>query len=452
MSASSELCKKWEGQTVAGKFPLRQWIGGSERTAVFQTVRNGSQRAVIKLVMAATSAADAVHDDAQLSRWSDTARRSHPHLIRLFENGRCHIDDTNLLYVVMEYAEEDLGQILPIRTLSTTEVLEMLQPTADALAFLHGAGFVHTRIKPSNIMAVDNQLKISSDCLRKTGERADAGASGAYDPPEGRAAGASPAADIWSLGMTLVAVLTQHEPQITDPDQGKAIAGGIQEPLRGIVRQCLRPDPQQRCSAREILTRLQSKPQVGAPPPEAATGKHVLAERWKWIVPIAVAVVVLALIGGRFMFQSRSTPSTEARPVEPSTVPAEVPAEKSPAPFSGKAKEQEKVREKTTPEKAGGGSVLQQVLPEVSRGALNTITGHVKVVVRVAVDGSGSVSEATFKSAGPSQYFARQAMAAARRWKFSPPQVDGQGVPSEWDLRFMFGRGSTQAFPTQIKP
>ena len=94
----------------------------------------------------------------------------------------------------------------------------------------------------------------------------------------------------------------------------------------------------------------------------------------------------------------------------------------------------------------------QQVLPEVSRGALNTITGHVKVVVRVAVDGSGNVSEATFKSAGPSQYFARQAMAAARRWKFNPPQVDGQGVPSEWDLRFMFGRGSTQAFPTQVKP
>ena len=96
--------------------------------------------------------------------------------------------------------------------------------------------------------------------------------------------------------------------------------------------------------------------------------------------------------------------------------------------------------------------MLQQVLPEVSRGALNTITGHVKVVVRVAVDGSGNVSEATFKSAGPSQYFASRAMAAARRWKFNPPQVDGQGVPSEWDLRFMFGRGSTQAFPTQVKP
>jgi serine/threonine-protein kinase len=228
MSASSELCKKWEGQTVAGKFPLRQWIGGSERAVVFQTVRNGSQRAVIKLVMAATSAADALHDEAQLSRWSDTSRRSHPHLIRLFENGRCQIDGTGLLYVVMEFADEDLGQILPIRSLSTGEVLEMLQPTAEALAFLHGAGLVHTRIKPSNIMAVDNQLKISSDCLRQTGERADAGAGGAYDPQEGRAGGASPAGDIWSLGMTLVAVLTQHEPQITDPDQAKAIAGGIQ--------------------------------------------------------------------------------------------------------------------------------------------------------------------------------------------------------------------------------
>ena len=88
--------------------------------------------------------------------------------------GRCQIDDTRLLYVVMEFAEENLAEILPLRPLAADEASEMLQPAADALASLHRSGFAHSRIKPSNIMAVHDQLKISADAVRKAGERGDA--------------------------------------------------------------------------------------------------------------------------------------------------------------------------------------------------------------------------------------------------------------------------------------
>jgi TonB family protein len=96
--------------------------------------------------------------------------------------------------------------------------------------------------------------------------------------------------------------------------------------------------------------------------------------------------------------------------------------------------------------------VLQQVLPDVSRGAQNTITGHVKVSVQVSVDASGSVSEAKFVSPGPSKYFADRSLAAARRWKFTPPQVSGQAAASEWILRFQIGRTDIQVFPAETKP
>jgi TonB family protein len=96
--------------------------------------------------------------------------------------------------------------------------------------------------------------------------------------------------------------------------------------------------------------------------------------------------------------------------------------------------------------------VLHQVLPEVSRGAQNTIHGRVKVSVQVAVDQTGKVAQARFESAGPSKYFAKQALEAARGWTFNPPQVNGQASTSEWVLRFQFGRGETQAFPSEIKP
>jgi TonB family protein len=98
------------------------------------------------------------------------------------------------------------------------------------------------------------------------------------------------------------------------------------------------------------------------------------------------------------------------------------------------------------------GSVLQQVLPDVSRSAQNTITGRFRVSVQVEVDASGKVSEAKLVSPGPSKYFASHALAAARGWKFNPPQVYGRAVASEWILGFQFARANIQVFPTETKP
>jgi TonB family protein len=70
----------------------------------------------------------------------------------------------------------------------------------------------------------------------------------------------------------------------------------------------------------------------------------------------------------------------------------------------------------------------------------------------VEVDTSGNVTNASLDSAGPSKYFARLAAEAARAWKFTPPRVDGNDVPSEWLLRFAFGASDTTVSPTQVKP
>ena len=95
------------------------------------------------------------------------------------------------------------------------------------------------------------------------------------------------------------------------------------------------------------------------------------------------------------------------------------------------------------------GSVLHQVLPNVSQTARNTIQGKVRVRVKLTVDESGNVTEASFLSPGPSKYFARLAMQASRDWKFTPPQMSGQPIPSEWGLKFAFGRTTTEVYPAQ---
>src|SRR5262249_55589263 len=96
------------------------------------------------------------------------------------------------------------------------------------------------------------------------------------------------------------------------------------------------------------------------------------------------------------------------------------------------------------------GGVAQQVIPAVSESARNTIQGTVRVNVRVRTDASGQVTEAAFDSPGPSKYFAGQAMQAARRWQFNPPQRDGHKVAGEWLLHFQFRQSGTTVVPVEI--
>ena len=206
--SNPEEWKKWEGR-VDGKFPLRHWLGGSEHSAVFLTERPGqpSQKAAIKLI----AADDAAEADRQLARWRAAAQLSHPHLMRIYEAGRCRLDGTPLLYLLMEYAEEDLSQILPQRPLAPAEVTDLLPPLLDALSYLHSKGFVHGRIKPSNVHAMGDQLKLSADQIVTFAELNSARRRrDVYDAPETAAGIVSPAGDVWSIGVTLVAALTQN--------------------------------------------------------------------------------------------------------------------------------------------------------------------------------------------------------------------------------------------------
>jgi len=246
--------KQWEGQVVNGTFPLRQYLGGSEHSAVFLTERRGRdpQKAAIKLVLA-----DPATAGVQLSRWEATAKLSHSHLLRLFESGSCQVDKLVLLYVVMEYAEDNLAQILPHRALAPEEVRDLLEPALDALTFIHGKSLIHGRLKPSNVMAAQDQLKLSSDSLFRSGDPAGRlGQPSLYDAPEIASGNILPASDTWSLGMTLMETLTQRLPAVegmTEP-----LPETVPAPFMGIAHCSLRRDPQRRCTVSDIATRLKS--------------------------------------------------------------------------------------------------------------------------------------------------------------------------------------------------
>jgi len=332
----SDAWRDWEGQVIEGAFTLRRHLGGSDHSVVFLTERQAggqSQKAAIKFIQV-----DAAQAEAQLSRWRQAAQLSHPNLLKLFETGRCQLAGLDLLYVLAECAEENLAQFLAQRALSPAEAHDMLEPFLDTLTYLHSNGLVHSHIKPSNILAIDDQLKLSSDTLSRIGERHTAiGKPDAYTPPEAATEKLSPAADIWSLGVTLVESLTQHVPDgaAQPAKEDPRLPDSPPQPYSDIALNCIRRDPKRRWSIAQIANRLN-------PPAEPTSATTIAAATAAAVAPSAPtapaetksAAETEATIGAAT--ETKSIPATGpgTAPVAPTvTAPADAPPPPKPPVF-----------------------------------------------------------------------------------------------------------------------
>jgi TonB family protein len=508
MSVSWKQC---EGQVVNNSFPLQQYLGGAGNSAVFLTQLAGPQsaKAAIKLIPEGSSA------DRQLSLWRRASQFSHPNLIPLFQSGRCHLADMDLLYVVMEYSEEDLSQILPQRPLTASETREMLEPVLSALSYLHGQGLVHTHIKPSNVLATGDRLKLSSDTIFPVGEsRRSSGEFDIYVAPEAERLPLTTACDVWSLGMIVVEALTQRVPVWQPTSHGDPLVpDALPQPFLDIARHALYCDPKLRWTLAEIgaslkpvaaaaaagqsvspvtvplspisaipAARLQSpkpvQPSLRAqtPSPRVSSGPRQPVVLPNYVIPVMAAILVIAavialpkILGHRAESSSSasSAAASAASPAKPTEQPVRHEAGPSPKPAAGISRAEKaspapaSLRSEAPPAAkapastgtaSARGEILDQVLPEVSEKARATIHGTVRVSVLMHVDAAGNVSEAAFDSPGPSQYFADLALKAARRWEFNPPEAAGRSVPSEWRVLFQFSPSGVKAFPQQTAP
>jgi serine/threonine protein kinase len=447
----TEIWTKWEGEVIGGTFPLRRFLSGSDRSGVFLTDYKAQNypNAAIKII-----AADPALADIQLSHWRRAATVSHPNLIRLLEVGGCQLGGHQFLFVVMEYAEETLSQILPHRALTPDEVRDMVLPTLDALSFLHSKNLVHGQLKPSNFLVVNDRLKLASDTVRPAGEITTSRATPSlYDPPEAKNGGTSAAGDIWALGITMVEALTQCPPAWPDGSETVSLPTSFPPAFAQSVRRCLSRNPFDRPTAADLEAQIKPAPQAPVvsiqPTVYPATGGSAPIlkppQRRLFVPTIAVLLIVLiALWAGLRLFQrnsnSQQSASTTAQTssqqaASPSTASqnpeAVVPASPEVSSPPSSAKSTQMFADASL-------SVLHQEIPDVPRSASDTIRGHFHVAVRVSVDRAGNVVQETLENPGPSKYFAGLATAAAKKWKFAP--TDKQDS-REWLLRFEFSRG-----------
>jgi len=273
----SDVWTRWEGHVIDGTFPLLRSLGASDHSGVFLTeARSGeASKAALKLVPVIPSLVD-----AQLSHWRVAAGLSHPRLIRLYETGRCQLGEQHFLFLVMEYAEQNLAEVLPHRALTVDEAREMLLAALDPLAFLHGQQRVQGQLKPSNILVIGDQLKLASDTIRPASEAtANISMPSLYDAPEGEREIFSTASDVWALGVTLAEALTQQPPSWTDARRTSVVLpADFPAAFAEVVRRCLSPDPKTRPSVAALMSWARD-PGAPLPEPAATSDRSAAVER-----------------------------------------------------------------------------------------------------------------------------------------------------------------------------
>ncbi len=435
----SENWKPQEGHTVEGKFRLDQKLGESDHSIVFLTERaQEPKKAAIKLIPAANA-------ENQILHWKLDTKLPHPHLLRIFESGKCELNGHSLLYVVMEFAEEDLSQVLPHRPLTSAEARVMVLPVLDVLSYLHNKGFVHGRLKPGNILAIADEVKVSSDSISAISE--GVGAPSANDPPEAKIGKISPATDVWALGMTLAEVLTLQKPTWdATKRQEPVLPNGLDESFRIVIRNCLKLDDASRWTVGEIKSLLQ---------PDKVPAMPVTRGRknspWFYIIPVLI-LLLFGFIFSRVRFSKpgniqadvQTAPQEKPTAAQPNRKIADpnavAPSVKPPA-----AKVAVSVPPQAKPATTQAtGAIVQQILPDVPASARRTITGKIRVGVKVSVGADGNVTNTNLDSPSRSSYFNRLALQAAEKWKFSP-------APGEWMIHFIFTSSDTTATPAQVK-
>ncbi len=186
-----ELWTEYEGRMIDGGFRLTKLIRPEGRSAFFSTSNGTGVPTVIRLIESHFD------DDEILARWRGVQALNHANLVRLKSFGQVTVDETSLVYAVMEPVEANLAEILVERRLTVPETKQVATSLVAALQALHSNGFVHEHVEPANVLAVGEEIKLRSDCIRET--------------PEGEEGSELKRWDVYDLSVVMLQALTQHK-------------------------------------------------------------------------------------------------------------------------------------------------------------------------------------------------------------------------------------------------
>lgn len=272
--------------SLGGRYRLLEKIGAGSMAVVHRAFDEFLEREVAVKLIDSTAV-----DEAELRR-SDAevkllARLSHPGLVTLLDAGtEWGAEGTSRIFLVMELVTgPDLRARLKEGPLPPARVAEIGHDLAEALGYIHGKGVVHRDIKPANILLLDEAVNGTRAHAKLTDfgialmtesvltlEDAVSGTPAYLSPEQVRGDTASPASDVYSLGLVLLQCLTGElafpgaplESAVRRLTQSPPIPESVDPLWRDLVVGMTALEPAQRLTAVEAAASLYRLAALGA--------------------------------------------------------------------------------------------------------------------------------------------------------------------------------------------
>ena len=186
-----QLWTDYEGVTIDGAYSLKKLLMPEGRSAFYSTASRNGEPTVMRLIEC--------HFDEEeiLARWRCVEALTHPNFLKFEHFGQTEIDGRPVVYGVFEKVDANLAEVLDRGHLNVEDVAQLASSLVAALEVLHTHGFIHEHIEPSNIFAIDGDVKMRSDCIREA--------------PEGEEGRAAKQRDVRDLATVLLQGLTQRK-------------------------------------------------------------------------------------------------------------------------------------------------------------------------------------------------------------------------------------------------
>jgi serine/threonine protein kinase len=193
-------------------------------------------------------------------------RLTHPHFVRAYELRRRPRTALILETLGGETLEHMIGAAH--RRLAIADVAHLGVHLCSAIGYLHGHGFLHLDLKPSNVIVQNGQARVIdlSLCRRPGPLRRGAGTPPYLSPEQGRGGHGDIATDVWGIGATLYQAATGARP-FPDARHGSypqldrrahSVAESRRAPaaFTAVIDACLSPEPSERPSVARLADEL----------------------------------------------------------------------------------------------------------------------------------------------------------------------------------------------------
>lgn len=210
-----------EGTVLGHRFLLERKLGRGGYGVVWEAIdRDNADRRVALKVLHRDIAGDPTALEHFVRGATVMRELEHPAVVKVVTPVN---KDQGYYYFAMEFMPKgDLRNLIRLQQLTSREAYAIILSVGDALAFAHARRRTHRDVKPSNILLdTNNNAKLADfdlvSALDSTGgTRTGALGSSIYAAPEQRDSEreAGPAADVYSLGLTLIYCLRGKDPVV----------------------------------------------------------------------------------------------------------------------------------------------------------------------------------------------------------------------------------------------